>query len=80
MTMVNMLEAKTGLTKLVKLLESKEEDEILICRNNEPVARILRYERPKNKRIGIAKGFFGSLDLDEFNSMNEEIAKEFYGE
>lgn len=80
MIKVNMLEAKTNLTKLVKLLESKEEDEILICRNNEPVARILRYERPKNKRIGIAKGFFGSLDLDEFNSMNEEIAKEFYGE
>lgn len=80
MIKVNMLEAKTNLTKLVKLLESKEEDEILICRNNEPVAMILRYERPKNKRIGIAKGFFGSLDLDEFNSMNEEIAKEFYGE
>ena len=80
MIKVNMLEAKTNLTKLVKLLESKEEDEILICRNNEPVAKILRYERPKNKRIGIAKGFFGSLDLDEFNSMNEEIAKEFYGE
>lgn len=80
MMKVNMLEAKTNLTKLVKLLESKEEDEILICRNNEPVARILRYERPKNKRIGIAKGKHKPLDLEEFNSMNEEIAKEFYGE
>ncbi len=80
MMKVNMLEAKTNLTKLVKLLESKEEDEILICRNNEPVARILRYERPKNKRIGIAKGKHKPLDLKEFNSMNEEIAKEFYGE
>lgn len=80
MIKVNMLEAKTNLTKLVKLLESKEEDEILICRNNEPVARILRYERPKNKRIGIAKGKHKPLDLEEFNSMNEEIAKEFYGE
>ncbi|MCR4633336.1 MAG: hypothetical protein K5648_04350 [Erysipelotrichaceae bacterium] len=80
MTMVNMLEAKTSLTKLVKLLENREEDEILICRNGAPVARIVKYEREKNKRIGIAKGYFGSLDLDEFNAMNEEIANEFYGE
>lgn len=80
MTMVNMLEAKTSLTKLVKLLESKEEDEVLICRNGVPVARIMRYEKPESKRIGIAKGYFGSLDLDAFNSMNEEIEKEFHGE
>ena len=42
MTMVNMLEAKTSLTKLVKLLENKEEDEVLICRSGVPVARIMR--------------------------------------
>ncbi|MBQ6215823.1 MAG: hypothetical protein IJK53_00405 [Erysipelotrichaceae bacterium] len=80
MTMVNMLEAKTSLTKLVKLLENKEEDEVLICRSGVPVARIMRYEKPKNKRIGIAKGKHKPLDLDAFNAMNEEIAKEFYGE
>ena len=79
MTMVNMLEAKTSLTKLVKLLENKEEDEVLICRNGSPVAKIVRFEK-KNKRIGIAKNYFGGLDLEEFNSLNDEIEKEFYGE
>ena len=80
MTQMNMLEAKTSLTKLVRLLETREEDEVIICRKGEPVARLTRYEKPKSKRIGIAKGFFNSMDLDEFNSMNEEIEKEFYGE
>lgn len=79
MIQVNMLEAKTNLTKLVKLIESKQEDEILICRNGEPVAKIVRFEKDNNKRIGLAKGKFKPLDLDLFNSLNEEIAKEFYG-
>ena len=79
MIKVNMLEAKTSLTKLVKLLEKKEEDEVLICRNGEPVARIVKYEKPKNKRIGVAKGKHKPLDLDAFNAMNEEIEREFYG-
>lgn len=79
MTLINMLEAKTGLTQLIRKLEKKEEDEILICRNGIPVAKLVRYEK-KNKRIGIAEGYFSDPDLDEFNSMNEEIAKEFYGE
>ena len=80
MTQVNMLEAKTNFSKLIRLLENKEEDEIIIARDNKPVARIVLCEKSQNKRIGVAKGFFGDLDLDEFNSMNEEIAKEFYGE
>ena len=80
MTQMNMLEAKTSLTKLVRLLETKEEDEVIICRKGEPVARLIRYEKPKNQRIGIAKGKHKPLDLEEFNSMNEEIEKEFYGD
>ena len=80
MTQVNMLEAKTNFSKLIRLLENKEEDEIIIARDNQPVAKIVLYEKPQNRRIGVAKGLFGDLDLDEFNSMNEEIAKEFYGE
>ena len=80
MIQVNMLEAKTNLPRLVRLIETGEEDEVIICRNGEPVAKLIKYEKPKNKRIGIAKGFFNSLSLEEFNSMNEEIEKEFYGE
>lgn len=80
MTQVNMLDAKTSLTKLIRQLETKEEDEVLIARNGIPVAKLVRFERPVNKRIGIAAGKHKPLDLDLFNSLNEEIAREFYGE
>ena len=79
MTQVNMLEAKTNLTKLIRLLETRQEDEILIARNGQPVAKIVKFEKPVNTRIGIAKGFFNSPDLEEFNALNDEIEKEFYG-
>ena len=80
MIKVNMLEAKTNFSKLIRLLENKEEDEIIVCRDNVPVAKIVRYEKPQSKRIGVAKGKHRSISLEEFNSLNEEIAKEFYGE
>jgi antitoxin (DNA-binding transcriptional repressor) of toxin-antitoxin stability system len=38
--MVNMFEAKTDLSKLVKKLEDKEEDLIVICRAGKPVAHL----------------------------------------
>ena len=79
MTQVNMLEAKTNLTKLIRLLETRQEDEILIARNGQPVAKIVKFEK-QTGRIGSASRKHRSLDLDEFNAMNEEIAKEFYGE
>lgn len=80
MTIVNMLEAKTNLTKLIKLLENKEEDEIIIARNNIPVAKLVFYEKQVNKRIGLTEGKYKSISLHDFNSLNEEIEKEFYGE
>lgn len=80
MIKVNMLEAKTNFSKLIRLLENKEEDEIIVCRDNVPVAKIIRFEKPQSKRIGVAEGKHRSISLEEFNSLNEEIAKEFYGE
>lgn len=71
MKQVNMLEA-------IKLLENKEEDEFIIERDNKPVAKIVLYENDPSKRIGIAKGYFSHVDLDEFNSLNDEIAEDFY--
>lgn len=80
MIKVNMLEAKTNFSKLIRLLENKEEDEIIVCRDNVHVAKIVRYEKSQSKRIGVAEGKHRSISLEEFNSLNEEIAKEFYGE
>lgn len=68
MMQVNVLEAKTELSKLIRLLESKREDTITIARNGKPVARItLIQETAVAKRIGAAKGKFtvrGDFDAD----------------
>lgn len=78
MLTVNMLEAKTNLSKLVEQVESGEESEIIIARNGKPAARLVRLgERPCGKRLGVAKGCFevpDSIDAD-----NEKIAQLFGG-
>ena len=40
MRTVNMLDAKTNLSRLVEAVESGDESEILIARNGKPVARL----------------------------------------
>ena len=76
MLQVNILEAKTDFSKLIRLLESKREDYIIVARNGKPVVKItLINEIPVSKRIGVAKGKFtlkGDFDAD-----NEEIASMF---
>ena len=76
MLQVNILEAKTDFSKLIRLLESKREDYIIVARNGKPVVKItLINEIPVSKRIGVAKGKFtlkGDFDAD-----NEEIANMF---
>jgi prevent-host-death family protein len=59
MPMVNMLEAKSNLSRLVEAVESGSEAEIVIARNGRPAARLvaIKAARP-GKRIGIAKGRF----------------------
>ena len=74
MLQVNILEAKTDFSKLIRLLETKKEDYITVARNGKPVVKItLINETPVSKRIGIARGKFtikGDFDAD-----NEEIAE-----
>lgn len=80
MTQVNMLEAKTELSKLIKMLETKEEDVIYIARNGVSVAQITLIPKPDvSKRIGIAKGQIKlSDDFDEvFDSLDDTIADMF---
>ena len=73
MMQVSILEAKTDFSRLIRLLETKKEDFILVTRNGRPVVRISRIDEPPvSKRIGIAKGKFtikGDFDAD-----HDEIA------
>ncbi|HBG66630.1 MAG TPA: prevent-host-death protein [Treponema sp.] len=59
MFQINVLQAKTELSKLLAMLENGEEEEIVIARNGNPVARLSLVGSPKpKKRIGAAKGKF----------------------
>lgn len=71
---VNMFEAKSDLSKLVQLLESKQEDSITIARNGKPVACLTLY-KPQQTRLGIAKG--KTLYTGDIDACNNEIAELF---
>lgn len=78
MMQVNILEAKTDFSKLIRLLESKREDCITVARNGKPVAKItLVQETPVSKRIGVAKGKFDMKG--DFDADNREIADMLMG-
>lgn len=76
MVQANMLEAKTSLSKLVRKLETREEDVVYIARNNVPVVQMTLVEHtPAKRRIGAAEGKFNVPD--EFDSWDEEVAGMF---
>ena len=75
---VNILEAKTKLSSLVRMVETGQDDMVVIARYGKPVAMITVFnDTPVSKRIGIAKGRLKTpVDLDQDN---EEIAAMFGG-
>lgn len=59
MMQVNMFEAKTNLSKLIKMLETKQEDVIYLARNGIAVAQMTLIPKGQGlKRIGVAEGKF----------------------
>ena len=73
MIQVNILQAKTDFSRLIRLQKKKKEDAITVARNGKPVVKITLIEEvPVSKRIGAGKGRFtvrGDFDAD-----NGEIA------
>jgi antitoxin (DNA-binding transcriptional repressor) of toxin-antitoxin stability system len=82
MIVVNMLEAKTHLSRLVEAIESGAEKEIVIARNGKPAARLtpIGAGPPKGKRLGLLEGQYPSSTQEEFDAANAEIARLFRGE
>ena len=75
---INMLDAKSSLSRLVKAIEDGEEQEIIIARNGRPAARLVPIQAgPTGPRIGIAKGKFSVPD--DIDAHNEEVAGLFLG-
>ena len=76
MPKVNMLEAKTNLSKLVEAVETGKETEIILARNGKPVARIVPIEKPK-RIIGIAPGAFGDVSPETLADWDREWQKDW---
>ena len=78
MQAVNMLQAKTSLSRLVEAIEQGLEREIVIARNGRPAAKLVPMDSaPAGKRIGVAKGLFEVPDT--IDAHNDEVAQLFMG-
>lgn len=79
MPSINMLEAKTHLSRLVEAIEQGTQREIIIARNGRKVARLVPLEQAEaSRRIGVAKGKFELPD--DIDADNEAIANLFAGD
>lgn len=72
---VNMLEAKTQLSRLVEAIELGEEQEVVIARNGRPVARLTSLEAQRRpRRPGVARGLFVAPEsIDAANPLVAEL-------
>jgi len=77
MPTVNMLEAKTNLSKLVEAVETGAEREVIIARNGRPVARLVPITHEAGQRIGVARGSF--VLPDTIDAANPAIEALFFG-
>ena len=76
MPIVNMLAAKSNLSRLVAAVESGAESEIVIARNGRPAARLVPVAHtPRAQRLGVAKGMFKPPEPDK--ALDAEIAAAF---
>lgn len=82
MPTVNMLEAKTSLSKLVEAVESGAESEIVIARNGKPAAKLVPLDaaQGKKRRLGLLDGKYPPMDFEKFQALDAEIEAMFLGE
>ena len=69
MVTVNVHEAKTNLSRLLKRAEAG--DEVVIARNGKPVARLVGYQRRGKRRFGSMRGQI-VVDDSFFDPLPEE--------
>jgi prevent-host-death family protein len=80
MSSVNMLEAKSNLSRLVDRIERGLDGEIVIARNGRPAARLVPIATPATgKRIGLLKGKFQAPSLEQLDETSDDIARTFLG-
>ena len=75
---VNMLDAKTQLSKLVHELETGQANEFIIARNGRPAARLVPLAAnlaDRSRRIGQARGKFEVPD--DIDSADDDVRRLF---
>ena len=77
MTTVNVNEAKTHLSRLLKQVEAGEE--VIIARNGEPVARLESVQKRGKPQFGSWKGRI-SIDDSFFDPLPEDELKAWEGD
>ncbi len=79
MDVINMLEAKSSLSRLVDAVETGKQGEIVIARNGRPAARLvpIASHGAAGARIGVARGLF--VAPAAFDDADQEIAALFGG-
>ena len=75
MSTINMLEAKSNLSELVRAVESGEQEEIIIARNGVPAARLMPLKKKSRVRLGVAEGKY--VIPDDIDADNHLIAEMF---
>jgi prevent-host-death family protein len=77
MTVVNIYDAKTQLSKLVD--EAAAGNDVVIARGGKPVARLTRLDVPKRKlRFGVLKGRIKISD-DFDSALPDDLLTQFLG-
>ena len=72
MTQVNMFQAKTDLSKLIRSLEQGEQDVIVIARDGKPVAELKLYY-PEHQEIELGR-YKGKYHIpDDIDECNDEV-------
>jgi prevent-host-death family protein len=74
MASVNVHEAKTHLSKLLARVRAGEE--IIIAKNGQPIARLVRVEPPGRRLFGADRGRF-EVPEDFDAPLPEEVLKDF---
>ncbi len=73
---VNVLEAKTHLSRLLEDIEQGACKEVVIARRGRPIARLTQLEPSRQpRRLGLAKGVF--VAPPSIDAANEELADWF---
>lgn len=77
MKTVNMHDAKSNLSRLVREVREGVEQEIVICLSGQPVAKLVPVVGVPRRQLGVDRGRI--TIAPDFDSVNPEIAAEFEG-